>query len=847
MKKLFILFVLFLCLYDAQTQSICNYKYRKRITFDPARVAGPVDLANFQALISITADNDLRTTANGGHVENASGYDILFAAADGVTVLNHQMESYTATSGKYIAWVNIPMLSTSVNTYIYMYYGNAAATTDPSTTAIWSNYYGVWHFHNNNVNDNSGNGHTGTNNGTTNQSPAMIGDGRALNNSWIEYGAFPNITTNFTISGWANTTDNTYPGQRIFCDDVNNTGGYSMSIADQYVSTLRYYSRGSSNVVLDSPGTPIANNTWYYCVGVADITGGIKRMFINGVEVANNTFSGWGTDAGNASIGGETAGGETANRFKGMLDEVRVARTALSADWIATEYNNQSSPSTFYSISSEPYVWNGASSTDFNTAGNWVGGVMPPAGSDIIINNVSNQPVMSANYQCLSTWIKTGATLNMNTRRLSARFDITNCGTVSGGTTGELRMNSTTHIQNQYISGGGTYNLHEFTVDNTFATSPAIILLKDISVKGLMTLTSGVVYTTMTNILNVTSTGTSTSGSAASFVSGPMTKDGTANFVFPVGKSRWRRAAISNLSATATFRVEYFNTPYSSTVPVAAPLDNVSSLEYWQVDRIAGSGNANLTLHWENAALSGITNCPDLTIARWNGAIWQERPATATGTCTGAGTGSVTSNAVITAFSPFTFGSKTGGMNPLPITLLDFDAVRNGDVVNASWMTASENGNDYFTLEKSRDGHAFDFVKQVDGAGYTNETRTYAATDIDPYTGTSYYRLKQTDFDGNYTYSHMVPVHFGVSSGNAGIFPNPGDGSGISLLLDEKYANLNLTVYDVSGRMVFDQHLGEKQEGIHYLTFPAKLPAGVYQLVFGKNGTINHVEKMVVQ
>src|SRR4051812_26505084 len=123
MKKHFFFFIFFflLILPDLFSQStICSYKYRKRITFDPTKVAGPVDLANFPVLIKITTDNDLRTVANSGHVENNNGYDIIFTADDGVTVLSHQMESYTANTGQFTAWVKIPQLSTSINTYIYM-------------------------------------------------------------------------------------------------------------------------------------------------------------------------------------------------------------------------------------------------------------------------------------------------------------------------------------------------------------------------------------------------------------------------------------------------------------------------------------------------------------------------------------------------------------------------------------------------------------------------------------------------------------------------------------------------------------------------------------------------------
>ena len=70
------------------------------------------------------------------------------------------------------------------------------------------------------------------------------------------------------MSGWAYTTDNTKTGQRIFCDDVNNTGGYALSIGDPGTGSIRFYSRSSSPVSLDAPTGTLANNTWYYCVAV---------------------------------------------------------------------------------------------------------------------------------------------------------------------------------------------------------------------------------------------------------------------------------------------------------------------------------------------------------------------------------------------------------------------------------------------------------------------------------------------------------------------------------------------------------------------------------------------------
>jgi len=323
-KYLSTLICFLLAISIASSQStICAYKYRKRITFDPTKVAGAIDLTDFPALINISSDNDLRTVANSGHVESASGFDIIFTAADGVTLLTFQLEKYTATNGQYTAWVKIPILSTSINTDIYMYYGNTAIVTDQSSTAVWTNYHGVWHLENSSFADNSPSGYNLTNNGTTNQAPAFINGGRANNGTqWLEVAnTFPNITSDFTMSAWFYSSNVGTAGQRVFCDDVNNSGGYALSLGDPGSGALRFFARSTSPVSLDTPNNTIVNNTWYYVSAVADVTNKIKRIFVNGVQIVSATYTGnWGTDAGNCSVAGETAAGETANRLNGRID-----------------------------------------------------------------------------------------------------------------------------------------------------------------------------------------------------------------------------------------------------------------------------------------------------------------------------------------------------------------------------------------------------------------------------------------------------------------------------------------------------------------------------------------------
>lgn len=815
------------------SQTVCGYTYRKRISINPAQVSGPSDLVNFPVMIAISADNDLRTVANSGHVENANGFDIVFTAEDGVTLLNFQREAYSATVGNYTAWVRIPSLSTSLNTVIYMYYGNSGIAADQSSSTTWSAYRGVWHFQAGSFADATANAYNGTNNGTTNQANARINNGRALNGTqWIELATFPNLNTDFAISAWINSANRGTAGQRIFCDDVNNSGGYGFSLGDGGSGRLRFYSRGSTNIILDSPLNAIAaNNTWYHVVAVADVTGNIRRLYVNGAQVSSIASVGWGTDAGNSSIGGETAAGETANRFNGQLDEVRVAATALSADWIATEYNNQNSPATFYSISAEPKVWLGGTSSNMATTSNWLNSSAPASDEDVIITNGTNQPILQSNSQFNSLYIRTGATLSLSVNDLSVRRDISNCGTLDGASGGIILNSDNNFTPTQYLTGNGSYNLNNLNINNTYSASPQVTLSTAVNVAGALSLNSGIVNTSASNILAMGSAATSGAGSSSSHVNGPMSKAGSAAFVFPLGKGgTWRRLGISAPTASSTFRAEYFNSLPTSTGNVTAPLNNISLLEYWQLDRLAGAGNASVTLFWENAGASGINDCNDLTIARYNGATWLELPGTAIGasSCSGAGTGTITTDAVVTAFSPFTFGSNTSIANPLPVELLDFSVSCENKKLKVTWTTASEHQLFAFGIERSLDGNLWEELKQVPGKG-NNPTRKVYTEILNSYAKEQQYvRLVIYDLDGKIGYSPVRTTFCQSSETGLMIYPNPSTGKitiefSNNSLSDEAL----LTLLDATGRNLTEMSINLKNS---FHTIELELPpaAGIY-------------------
>ena len=117
-----------------------GYAYQKSITIDHNKVSGGSDLINFPVLINIPATPELRIVSSGGHVANPNGYDIIFTD-ENYNKLDHQVESYTATNGSLIAWVRIPVLSSTVNTTVLMLYGNPQVSVDPSSKDTWSSDY----------------------------------------------------------------------------------------------------------------------------------------------------------------------------------------------------------------------------------------------------------------------------------------------------------------------------------------------------------------------------------------------------------------------------------------------------------------------------------------------------------------------------------------------------------------------------------------------------------------------------------------------------------------------------------------------------------------------------------
>lgn len=170
----------------------------------------------------------------------------------------------------------------------------------------------------------------------------------------------------------------------------------------------------------------------------------------------------------------------------------------------------------------------------------------------------------------------------------------------------------------------------------------------------------------------------------------------------------------------------------------------------------------------------------------------------------------------------------------LSIELINFSATATNNYVTLDWETASETDNHFFTIEKTTDLVNFETVAEVQGAENSNSPTKYSTIDFKPYQGTSYYRLKQTDYDGQFVYSDYIVVAYSSTSNfNLNVFPNPGTKESINYsLTGSKGQKITVTLNDITGREVFSSTilLEDAREVIFQLDPSGKLLSGVYAI-----------------
>ena len=657
-------------------------------------------------------------------------------------------------------------------------------------------------------------------NGTTFSSTALLtqtGPNAAISNGGCTFTG--TTTLNKTGDGeW--TLASVSPD--IFTSDLTleNTGSDPINLADVASGT-----QFNGNVILNSTGsgggirfgqgggTSTLASTKTITIGSSGFDSGELR-------IANFTQNG-STSQTLTSFGGSVSVSlEEGSTFNGSLvitsPSLYLNGTTFNASGAFTKTGSA------YNLSNGGNTFNGITSIVNTGSGTFI---MGGSSSDVFNENVvfrqSNAFTLYPAYNVNCTFAKNISTIGTSNAILFAN---------NGG---RVTLNGT---ETQSIDGSSTEapDFYNLTINKS---SNHVTLNCAIEVTNNLTLLSGRINSSGTNLLIIKDNATVSSVSNSSYVSGPVRKVGDDAFTFPVGKSGfYRPCAISAPSSAGHhFTSEFFladsDGSYSHSSKDAS-IDHLSHCEYWTIDRTNGTSNVTVRLSWD-APSCGVTSLGDLLVCRWNGSMWKDH---GNGGTTGNATlGTVVSSGSISSFSPFTLGS-TNKENPLPINLVHFAAAPINGNIKLDWTTASEINNDYFVIESSVDAINFEEVTRLSGAGNSNVVLNYRAFDNAPHPGVSYYRLKQVDYDGKFMYSNIEVVNLPTLWQNEIVLsPNP-----VINLLDvrldpDSFKNPQLELRDIQGKLVLTKTDAEVNAQMPIKLDLQDLPQGLYFLTITEN------------
>jgi hypothetical protein len=242
-----------------------------------------------------------------------------------------------------------------------------------------------------------------------------------------------------------------------------------------------------------------------------------------------------------------------------------------------------------------------------------------------------------------------------------------------------------------------------------------------------------------------------------------------------------------------------------------------------QIDCPAGSGYT-----WAPAALLNDETLQDPTATSITGTTTFY--VTATGTCDAI-------DSVVVTYC-----------DPLPIELLEFNGYNKNDVNELFWTTVSQVNTDYFVVQKSINGIDFFDLTMVDGAGNSVEELGYRATDNDPFSGITYYRLKEFDFNGDYRYSDVIAIN-AIRGSDIQIYPNPTTNDlfiDFSNDLDEGMHTILIS--DVSGKVIAEQIEFNHTQKTYKIENFGDMTPGIYMIkVLDANNEMVKFEKITKQ
>jgi len=427
---------------------------------------------------------------------------------------------------------------------------------------------------------------------------------------------------------------------------------------------------------------------------------------------------------------------------------------------------------------------------------------------------------------------------NAGTITLTENWTNNSNNTVFSTNTGLVQFTGT---KAQTIGGSNSTGFYNLTINNTFATSPQITLATNTTAKNNLTMNLG-----NTNLAGFTMT-----VGAAAVTPGKLTH--TAGWLYGGTFTRWFDVVTANIvpssvghfpmgTSTVDYRplwIGYSNVPttggtisvnHNPTYPSGT--NHASHLDTSWGNTLQGITNSS----WVTSTANGFTSSGSNLSIRCGGTgfgVFVLKDLNLTLAASVVGTFSAETNVHVpvevnrdglsTADLSNEFFIGTKRINSLlPIELINFKAMCDSRKVNLNWTTASEANNDYFTIERSGGKINWEIIGTVGGAGNNTQILNYSLIDAEPLQDVSYYRLKQTDFDGLFEYSSIVAVTCENNDfSTINIYPNPNTGS---FTIDGVKQNTVLIIFNTIGEKITEQNISSEKTEIHLSNFPS----GIY-------------------
>jgi prepilin-type N-terminal cleavage/methylation domain-containing protein len=449
------------------------YQYYRAITVTSTSAASGT-LSNFPMLVSSTlASWESSSTGGSARIQNLctapnggqEPCDLIFTSDSGCSSpLNFETESYTSSTGALIDWVNVAP-SLSAGTVIYACYGNSTVISDQShPSSTWdANYKGVWHLPDGTT-LNASDSTQYANHVSSGTAPAYTGkiDGGAWFNGTNNYLDVPsstasatlNFSTPYTLQAWAQTTATSV--QYIVSKGGSGLNGYGFGMSGACgAGKLCLEKWGLANISLGTyPTSTIGTFHQITIVGSSTLTTGYIDALVNGTSSAGTLNFG----VQDFIIGKLSP---NANYWYGAIDEVRVSTVIRSPSWILTEYNNQSSPSTFYAVGSET-----------TNSGGGGGGTVGSESLVLGASTYSRYFYLSDVYRTAGNIVTSGGVYDPSTKLVTVVY------TLPSGATSSISAYLTRHGENIYRqtdwSGGPGASGPATTTGSQFVTSSNI-------------------------------------------------------------------------------------------------------------------------------------------------------------------------------------------------------------------------------------------------------------------------------------------------------------------------------------------------------------------------------------